>query len=134
MPGTWDANLKLLYAVDQGQFFATDTVNLGDPFDVIANVEIGSSLMEVVRRHDASVSVRNLSQSTILGSQNFGEVLNATSNSRNQEIRVSLPGGWPANEGDVLEVVASYKVTAGVHTDYSSQKSKTFIVSVPDTP
>lgn len=136
MPGTWDANIKLLYAVDQGGFFAADTVNLGDPFDVIANVEIGSSLKGVVLRHDLFVSVRNLSRSTILGRQQFGAQVPPTGQALNEEVRLSFAGGWQAagDEGDVLEVVASYKVTAGIHTDYSVEKSKLFIVTVPDTP
>jgi hypothetical protein len=134
MPGTWDANIKLLYAVDNGAFFAADTVNIGDPFDVIANVEIGARLNEVVTRHDLFVSVQNLSQSNILASQNFGVVLAPQLNTpRNEEVRIDFPGGWQgqANEGDVLEVVASYKVSAGVNTDVSTMKSLPFVVSVP---
>lgn len=132
MPGTWDANIKLLYAVDDGGFFAIDTVNNGDPFDVIANVEIGARLNEVVNRHDLFVFVRNLSQSNILASQTFGAPLTPVPNTPfNEEIRVNFAGGWAANDGDVLEVVVAYKVTAGVNSDYSSERSSTFIVSVP---
>jgi hypothetical protein len=134
MPGTWDANIKLLYAADDGAFFAADAVNAGNPFDVVANVEIGARLNEVVTRHDLFVSVHNLSQSNILASQHFGVVLAPQLNTpRNEEIRIDFPGGWQAkaNEGDVLEVVASYKVSAGVNTDLSSLKSPPFVVSVP---
>lgn len=134
MPGTWDANIKLLTAVDDGQDFAVDTVDKNSNFDVLANVEIGSRLNEVVTRHDLFTYVRNLSQSNILAFQPFGEVLTPQVNqTRNLEIRLDFnvpAGGWPANEGDVLEVVASYKVSAGVNSDYSATRSQLFIVSV----
>jgi hypothetical protein len=101
---------------------------------VLANLEIGSRLNEVVSRHDLFVQVQNLSQSNILALQNFGEVLAPQVNTtRNLEQRLDFnvpAGGWPANEGDILEVVASYKVTAGVNTDYSASRSQLFIVSV----
>jgi len=44
---------------------------------------------------------------------------------------VNIPGNWSANAevGDVLQAVASYKVTAGVNTDFSSAQSNTFVVS-----
>jgi hypothetical protein len=75
MPGTWDANIKLLSAVDDGQDFAVDTIDKNTSFDVLANLEIGSRLNEVVTRHDLFVQVQNLSQSNILTQQNFGTAL-----------------------------------------------------------
>jgi hypothetical protein len=134
MPGTWDANIKLLSAVDDGQDFAVDTIDKNTSFDVLANLEIGSRLNEVVTRHDLFVQVQNLSQSNILTQQNFGTALAPQVNqTRNLEQRLDFnvpAGGWPANEGDILEVVASYKVTAGVNTDYSAARSQLFIISV----
>lgn len=35
---------------------------------------------------------------------------------------------WYAEEGDVLELVATYKVTAGANATYSSKRSETFMV------
>jgi hypothetical protein len=134
MPGTWDANIKLLSAVDDGQDFAVDTIDKNTSFDVLANLEIGSRLNEVVTRHDLFVQVQNLSQSNILTQQNFGTALTPQVNqTRNLEQRLDFnvpAGGWPGNEGDILEVVASYKVTAGVNTDYSAARSQLFIISV----
>jgi hypothetical protein len=129
MPGTWDANIKLLYAVDDGQFFAVDTIKAGDPLDVIANIEIGESLMEVVDKFDLFVSVRNLSQSSILLNQTLSDTLTPVSAPFNAELRVNFAGGWTANEGDILEVVAAFKVTGGVHQDYSLARSAPFMVS-----
>jgi hypothetical protein len=134
MPGTWDANIKLLTAVDDGADFAVDTIDKNTSFDVLANLEIGSRLNEVVTQHDLFVQVQNLSQSNILAAQNFSQTLTPQVNTtRNLEQRLDFnvpAGGWPANEGDILEAVASYKVTAGVNSDYSASRSQLFIVSV----
>ncbi len=129
LPGTWDANLKLVYAVDQGAFFAIDTVQNGNPFDVIANLEIGDDLMAVATRYDLHVAVRNLSQSTTLLNQTVPVTLTPAHADFNEERRVQFPAGWAGTDGDVLEVVAGLKVTAGVHTDYSSSTSNAFMVS-----
>ena len=131
MPGNQDANIKLLYVVDENSFFTADTVTNGAAFDVIANVEIGKDLMEVVTKENLFVSVVNLSQSTVLQQQSLENVLTPVANPDplNQELRIKVGGGWTANEGDVLEAIATYKVTAGVYTDYSAARSGTVVVS-----
>jgi len=131
MPGNQDANIKLLYVVDENSFFTADTVTNGAAFDVIANVEIGKDLMEVVSKENLFVSVVNLSQSTVLQQQTLENVLTPVANPDplNQELRIKVSGGWTANEGDVLEAIATYKVTAGVYTDYSAARSGTVVVS-----
>ena len=131
MPGNQDANIKLLYVVDENSFFTADTVAVGAAFDVIANVEIGKDLMEVVSKENLFVSVVNLSQSTVLQQQALENVLTPVANPDplNQELRIKVSGGWTANEGDVLEAIATYKVTAGVYTDYSAARSGTVVVS-----
>jgi hypothetical protein len=131
MPGNQDANIKLLYVVDENSFFTADTVANGAAFDVIANVEVGKDLMEVVSKEDLFVSVVNLSQSTVLQQQSLQNVLTPVANPDplNQELRVKVSGGWTAAEGDVIEAIATYKVTAGVYTDYSSARSGTVVVS-----
>ena len=131
MPGNQDANIKLLYVVDENSFFTADTVANGAAFDVIANVEIGKDLMEVVSKENLFVSVVNLSQSTVLQQQSLENVLTPVANPDplNQELRIKVSGGWTANEGDVIEAIATYKVTAGVYTDYSAARSGTVVVS-----
>lgn len=132
MPGSWDANLKLVYAVDDNQFFAVDTVEAGKAFDVIANLEIGEELMGVATGYDLFVSVRNLSQSTSPPQLTKKEsvTLTPSTTALNQEKRINFGPGWSgANEGDVLEVIAALKVTAGVHTDYSLASSNPFMIS-----
>lgn len=132
--GVWDANIKLLYAVDDGTFFTTDTVDNTKPFDVVANVEIGARLNENVIRQDLFLAVRNLSQSGTIASATVGGPLAPQVNTdRNEELRANFnppAGGW-GNDGDVFEVVASYKVTAGVNTDYSTARSQLFVVTIP---
>ena len=115
MPGNQDANIKLLYVVDENSFFTADTVTNGVAFDVIANVEIGKDLMEVVSKENLFVSVVNLSQSTVLHQQTLENVLTPVDDPDplNQELRIKVSGGWTANEGDVIEAIATYKVTAG---------------------
>lgn len=131
MPGNQDANIKLLYVVDENSFFTADTVAGGAAFDIIANVEIGKDLMEVVTKETLFVSVVNLSQSTVLQQQTLENVLTPVANPDplNQELRVKVSSGWSANEGDVIEAIATYKVTAGVYTDYSAARSGTVVVS-----
>jgi hypothetical protein len=130
--GNWDATLKLVYAVDDNQFFAVDTVEAGKAFDVIANLEIGKELMGFATGYDLFVSVRNLSQSTTPPqlTKKQSVTLTPTGTALNQEERVNFAPGWTgASEGDVLEVIASLKVTAGIHTDYSLAASEPFMIS-----
>ena len=133
MSNDMDANIKLLYPVDKGSFFTIDDVGQGKEFDVIANVEIGEDLNEVVNRHEVRVGIVNLTQSKAVGTpQTFSENLLPQNNTaRLAELRVAIPSGWNADAepGDVLQAIASYKVTAGVNIDFSTAQSVTFVVS-----
>jgi hypothetical protein len=132
MPSPWDASIKLLYATDLNTFFTIDDVGRGDSFDVIANVEIGENLNENVDRFDIRVGIVNLTQSRAVAAVNQGDTLTpADDTAFFQEIRVNIPGNWSANAevGDVLQAVASYKVTAGANIDFSTALSNTFVVS-----
>jgi hypothetical protein len=128
-----DANIKLLYPVDKGSFFTIDDVGQGKEFDVIANVEIGEDLNEVVNRHEVRVGIVNLTQSKAVGTpQTRTDNLTPQNNTaRLEEVRVAIPSGWDADAepGDVLQAIASYKVTAGVNIDFSTAQSVTFVVS-----
>jgi hypothetical protein len=111
--------------------FTADTVPLGQPFDVVANVEIGEDLMEVVDQDELTVSVRNLSQSTTIAQQTVTQTLTPAKAPLNQELRADFEPGWEAgaNAGDILQAVASYKVNAGVFVDYSVATSPMFVVT-----
>jgi hypothetical protein len=129
MSGTWDADVTLVYAACGGGSFAVDTIKNGEAFDVVASIRIGRNLMQVVDNYDLFVSVRNLSQSSILLRQRQSRALAPQNAPLSQQLRVGVDAGWTANEGDILEVVATLKVTAGIHPDYSLTKSGPFIVS-----
>ncbi|MGH3838418.1 MAG: hypothetical protein ACRDSF_22395 [Pseudonocardiaceae bacterium] len=133
MPSDHDANVKLLYATDLNTFLTIDDVPLGDSFDVILNVEIGKDLFQIVDRFDARVGIRNLTQSINVATADLGGLLTPGDGTFAffQELRVNIPGGWNANAavGDVLQAVASYKVTAGSNFDFSWAESHTFVVS-----
>jgi hypothetical protein len=61
---------------------------------------------------------------------NDGDVLTPSDTPFLDERRVNIPDGWgPAEVGDVLQAVASYKVTAGANLDISTAESNTFVVS-----
>ena len=133
MSNDMDANVKLLYPVDKNSFFTIDDVGQGKEFDVIANVEIGEDLNEFVNRHEVRVGIVNLTQSRAVGvPQTRSDNLIPQNNTpRLEEVRVAIPAGWDADAapGDVLQAIASYKVTAGVNIDFSTAQSVTFVVS-----
>jgi hypothetical protein len=135
MPSPWDASIKLLYAVDQGSFFTLDDLAVDAAFDVIANVEIGENLNEVVDSFTLRVGIRNLTTSETVSIQELTDQLQPQNNTpRREERRVQIPAGWAAtgsgsNVGDVLQAVASYKVVAGINTDFSTAESDTFVLS-----
>jgi hypothetical protein len=135
MPSPWDASIKLLYAVDQGTFFTLDDLALDARFEVVANVEIGENLNEVVDSFVLRVGIRNLTTSETVSIQELAAALAPQNNTpRREERKVPIPAGWAAagggsSVGDVLQAVASYKVVAGVNTDFSTAESDTFVVS-----
>jgi hypothetical protein len=131
MPNVDDANVKLLYAADKNTTFAIDDIKLGADFDVLLDVEIGSNLNQIATAFDARAGVRNLTQSKNVA---VAEKLNGslTSSATPLQATVRLPvTGWGGNAavGDVLQVVASYTVKAGVRRDISMVESPTFVVS-----
>jgi hypothetical protein len=131
MSGTWDATIMSAYAVDAGEPFAVDAVRNGEKFDVVANVRIGRNLMQFVDRCELFVSVRNLSRSTTMLTQHQQYTLAPQKLALNEAFRVQFASGWTASEGDVLEVLVTFKVTSGINYDYSMVSSDPFIVQGP---
>jgi hypothetical protein len=124
-----DASIKLLYAVDDGTFFTADTVESGTPFDLVANIEIGENLNENVDDLDLFVGVRNLTQSTPVTTVTHHEDLIPANNQEvRREVRVNVDPPWSANEGDVLQAVATLKITHGANADYSHAESDFIVV------
>ena len=129
MPGPWDASIKLLYPVDKDTFSTLDDIDNNTPFDAIANVEIGENLNENVDDFVLRVAVLNLTQSTTVQVVDKpGNLTPADDTTFTAEERVSLdaPNQSP---GDVLKLVASYRVNAGSNSDFSNAESVTFNVS-----
>jgi hypothetical protein len=124
-----DANMKLLYATDPNEHYSIDTIEPSTPFDVVADVEIGKRLFGVTDKHELFVSVLNVSRSETVLQRDFTEALTPEDRPHMAELRVSFPDTWTAKSGDVLEVVATYKVSAGINTDYSHAESRKFVVA-----
>jgi len=131
MSGTWDATILSAYAAGTGEPYAVDAVGNGEKFDVVANVRIGRNLMQFVDRGELFVSVRNLSRSTTTVSQHQQYELTPQKLALNEAFRVQFASGWTAAEGDVLEVLVTFKVTSGINYDYSMTRSAPFIVTGP---
>jgi hypothetical protein len=75
------------------------------------------------------VAIRNLTASTTVATeQKTGALTPANNQAFLDRVKVDIDN-WSANVGDVLQAVASYKVLAGVNTDFSTAESKTFVVS-----
>ncbi len=131
MAGVWDAEIKLLYAADAGAFFATNSVANGADFEVVANLEVGQNLMQVIDDGELYVSVRNLTQSSILtppGKITQKVLLTAQNGpEENREEKVLISGSTSEN-GDELEVVCDFKAVAGVNTDVSIARTQSFVV------
>ncbi|KUM85567.1 MULTISPECIES: hypothetical protein [Streptomyces] len=133
MAGSFDAEIKMVYPVDDGTFFTVDRIPSGTPFDVIANVEIGDEINGNVDEHDVWVSVRNLSKSTVVAARHLNETLAPQKDTRRRlEVRVDFDTPWTADNGDVLEVVASYRVRAGINTIFSAARSLPFVIAPED--
>ena len=129
MPGPWDASIKLLYPVDQGQFTTIDDIDNATPFDAIANVEIGENLNEHVDDFELRVAVLNLTQSTTIQVETLSRALTPADDSTftaEERVPLNAPNQTP---GDVLQLVASYRVNAGSNSDFSNAESVTFNVS-----
>ena len=131
MSGTWDATILSAYAADTDGPFAVDAVGNGEKFDVVANVRIGRNLMQFVDRCELFVSIRNLSRSTTMLTQHQQYTLAPQKLALNEAFRVQFASGWTASEGDVLEVLVTFKVTSGINYDYSMVSSAPFIVQGP---
>ena len=130
MSGDWDANIRHIHAVEDGVVFAPiDVIAAGAAFDVVAAAQIGESLMAVVDCCDLFVSVRNLSRSTTVVNTHVHQALTPVRRTLHRTLRSTVCAGWQACEGDVLELLATFKVRAGVHTDYSLARSSPFIVT-----
>lgn len=128
---SWDAAINNLYPADDGTNNFAETVRAGKAFDVIAAIEIGRNLREFVGSDELTVTVTNRSKMKVVKTATQSRPLVPQSAPLTEDLRVNIEDGWTADDGDVLEAVATYKAVAGVHTDYSSTKSQLFTVVLP---
>ena len=129
MPGPWDASIKLLYPVDQNLLTTIDDIDNNTPFDALADVEVGENLNEHVDDFVLRVAVLNLTQSTTIEVKELQRALTPaddTTFTAQERVSLNAPGQTP---GDVLQLVASYRVNAGSNSDFSNAESVTFTVS-----
>jgi hypothetical protein len=129
MPSDRDADFRLLYVTDGGECLSVTHVENSAPFDVVANVEIGGYLMENVDEFQLRVAVRNLIESSTVAIVDDSGPLVPQMGPLCDELRLTIPAGWTATVGDVLQAVASYRVFAGSILAISSAQSSTFVVS-----
>jgi len=85
------------------------------------------------RNSDLFVAVRNLSRSVALVDVHVHDELTPVRHTLHKMLRAKIDAGWTAGDGDVLEILATLKVTAGVHTDYSLARSDPFVVGACST-
>jgi hypothetical protein len=129
MANAWDASIKLLYPADKGTFFSIEVLEPADSYDVVANVEIGEDLNEVATEQVLRVAIINLTTASQVDVAEVKWPLAPQNNTkRREELRVNFGPVPNSNSGDVLQVVASYKVIAGVNTDLSTAQSETFSI------
>jgi hypothetical protein len=119
----------LLYPADDGTDFTIDVLPPNTDYDVIANVEIGENLNEFVDEFTLRVAIINLTTASQVDLKQVTDKLVPQNNTQfRDEVRVDFGPIQNSAAGDVLQAVASYKVTAGATYDVSTAQSVTFVV------
>ncbi|GGN36350.1 hypothetical protein FHR83_006355 [Actinoplanes campanulatus] len=128
-PNAFDAQINSLYPVRKNTDFSISVLDPAKPFDVLADVEIGEGLNEFVDEHLLQVSVVDRSTATRVAFAEFKEPLKPEDNTpRTVRLRVPFGALTSVSSGDVMELVATYTVTAGVNTSVSNEISDTFTI------
>ncbi|MEU8749197.1 hypothetical protein ACFYVK_06895 [Streptomyces chartreusis] len=122
MAGTWDASVNVLYITGVGGAFAVQKLSIATAFEVVADIEIGAQLNGFATSDRLVVTVTNLTTGVVTTRVN-NQTLTPAGTIRREPIRVDFPP-LAANEGDLLRATCSYRVTAGINTDYSWGQSE----------
>ena len=128
MTGPWDAGIGLLYAAEARKAAPIRLLARGTPFVVVAVVEVGENVMEVVDDYELFLFVRNRSRSSTLLNVREARFPDPQTGPLVDTVHIRFDGDWVAQEGDVLDVCATLKVTAGVNTRYAQAEGSAFIV------
>ncbi|MCM3884215.1 hypothetical protein [Frankia sp. R82] len=136
MPGYWDATIKSVYAVEQATENTLGVVNPGGAYDILADVEVGGGLISFGgAKYVLTVTVRNQSTYQIVYTDSatgtFSPQGGQLPPTASQEIRVAVPDTGTASEGDVLDVIATFRLTSGAFTNATTDTSPRFVVSNP---
>ena len=135
MANSEDASIKQLYPADSGTSFTADTVELGNPFDLVADIEIGEQIFRVVDSLHILASIVNLSKSTVFKVASNPTVLTPANQRERRRVPVPVDPSWSDNvdpqlaveDGDVLQCHATLKIKYGANVHYSHTQSGTFV-------
>lgn len=118
----YHARVKLLNIVDAGTNATADTLTVGQPYDVIADIEIGDALHALMSQEQLVVAVTNITANTVTKVTVGPQPFSPGSGVFQGKIRVSFPV-LVATDGDLLRATCSYKAFAGINTDFTSAES-----------
>ncbi|MEV0897130.1 hypothetical protein [Actinoplanes sp. NPDC049802] len=128
-PNAFDAQINSIDPVVQGKNFTVSVLDATKPFDALADVEIGEGLNEFVNKHLLQVSVVNRSTANRVAFNELEQKLAPQDNTpRAETLRVAFGPLANVTSGDVIELVATYTVTAGVNTSVTNEISDTFTI------
>jgi len=125
--------LKTVYLAPCDAVSEGATVRNGDPFDAVGVAPIGAEPAEAVDER-LFVSIVNLTKASVLST---GETTGRLSNGARQQsghLRVSFAGGWKADDGDVLQAIASYRLRTERGDGYCPALSDVVVVVSDPTP
>ncbi|MCZ4609479.1 hypothetical protein O3S80_38080 [Streptomyces sp. Lzd4kr] len=120
MAGTRGASVNVLYITEDGGAFTAQKLKIAT--DVVAEIEIGAQLNGFATSDRLVVTVTNLTTGVVTTRVN-NQTLTPAGTIRREPICVDFPP-LVANEGDLLRATCSYRVTAGINTDYSWGQSE----------
>ncbi|EIV93293.1 hypothetical protein [Frankia sp. QA3] len=133
MPGFWDATIKAVYAADSGTSNTIDVIKSGKAFDVVADIEVGGGIISFGgAKYRLNVVIRNQSKLTVVFAGSQSDPLPAeeggeTSPTVNKQLRLQVPATWAAEDGDVLDVLASFKVSSGNFVNTTTTTGSQFL-------
>ncbi|MFI9237635.1 hypothetical protein [Streptomyces sp. NPDC053079] len=121
MAGMWEAKINRLYFALDGTLSAADSLKIGQPYDVIAEIEVGAALNNVNIEDKLVVTVTNLTTGMVVRTEKPTRVLTPTNTIRRESRSVDF-ASLVALDGDVLTATCSYRAEGGgnVSTDTGS--------------
>jgi hypothetical protein len=119
MPNTSEVAITSVRAVHPGALSGIAGIGIGEPFDIVADVEIGAALNRVVDSLALTVGLVNLTRVVAVRTFTRTDALTPGRQARIDRLRFGV-AGWAADPGDVLGLVASCRLRAGVLVAYGT--------------